>query len=93
MLTRAEIEGIEDSVSDILTRADTDEEGNADGETLTFAKRVDVTVSHAVIESLWRAVIEFDTLGECEDDGEVVVDTLSIEVLEDEGREDVEKVS
>ncbi len=92
MLACTEIEGIEDCVSDILTRADTDEEGNADGETLTFAKRVDVTVSHAVIESLLRAVIEFDTLGECEEDGEVVVDTLSIEVIEDEGRDDVEKV-
>jgi len=35
-----------------LSYTEVDEEGNADGETLTLAKRVDVTVSHAVIESL-----------------------------------------
>ncbi len=91
-LSRKEIDGNEDCVSDILIRDDADEEANADGETLTCAKRVDVIVLHAVIESLWTAVIEFDTLGECDNAGEVEEVTLSIEVLDDEGSEVVEKV-
>ena len=52
MLSCTEVDGKEVCVSDILTRADTDDEANAEGESLTFAKRVEVIVLQAVIESL-----------------------------------------
>jgi hypothetical protein len=47
-----EVEGKEDCVSDILIRADVDNEAYDDGDKLSWAKRVDVIVLHAVIESL-----------------------------------------
>ena len=52
MLSYIEGDGKEVGVSDVLTLIVTDEEANAEGETLTFAKRVEVIVLHAVIESL-----------------------------------------
>ncbi len=85
MLSNTEVDCKEVGVSDILKRADTDEETQDDTVKLAIAEIENVTVLHAVIDTLCSDVIESNTLGECKEDEEIDDVILSLEELEGEG--------